>query len=346
MKPCAVSAAAARSRRCAGAGSVNGVAGDRGGHGVSWAVLVSLDDVFVSAVRQRSPSECEATRQPHIPVRCLVELVRADATEGAGDTMTTRSGPGARPARSGPGRDHERAASADQSRLPAARLPGRGRGRRAGDLRPLVRHVPAAAGGHRIPRRLADDGRQPHLPQPARLGPGPAGALRGRMDPRAAARTHGVDQRAAGRHHGRPGRPGHPRRVGQHGLPRRARIDDPGRARRVHPARRLPLPLRRGGRDRRPYAGGLPPAGLLGPPPHPRRAGSRDPDQPGRPASSGTSSRPGKPRTSTPSSACSTPTPRRSPTAAASPRPSCAPSKAASRSRAPGSRSPTGRPAT
>ena len=43
----------------------------------------------------------------------------------------------------------------------------------------------------------------------------------------------------------RPGRPGHPRRVGQHGLPRRARVDDPGRARRVHPARRLPLLVRR-----------------------------------------------------------------------------------------------------
>ena len=27
-------------------------------------------------------------------MRCLVELVRADATEGAGDTMTTRSEPG------------------------------------------------------------------------------------------------------------------------------------------------------------------------------------------------------------------------------------------------------------
>src|SRR6516165_9113363 len=44
--------------------------------------------------------------------------------------------------------------------------------------------------------------------------------------------------------------------------------------------------------------------------------------------------------------ACSTPMPRPSPTAAASPPPSCAPSKAASRSRAPGSRSPTGSPAT
>lgn len=69
---------------------------DRGngeaGHSVSRASC-SLDDVFVSPVRQGDPSECEATRQPHIPVRCFVELVRADATQGA-DTMTTRSGPG------------------------------------------------------------------------------------------------------------------------------------------------------------------------------------------------------------------------------------------------------------
>jgi hypothetical protein len=59
------------------------------------------------------------------------------------------------------------------------------------------------------PGRLADHGRQPHLPGLARLGPGPARALRGRMDPRAAARSGGVGQRPAGRHH-RPGRPGHP----------------------------------------------------------------------------------------------------------------------------------------
>ena len=128
-----------------------------------------------------------------------------------------------------------------------------------------------AAGRHRIARRLADHGRQPHLPGPARLGPGPAGALRRRVAPRAAARIRGSGHRVIGRRHGRPGRPGHPRRVGQHGVPGRARVDDPGRARRVHPARRLPLPLRRGGRDRRPHPGGVPPAGLLGPPPGPRR---------------------------------------------------------------------------
>ena len=45
-------------------------------------------------------------------------------------------------------------------------------------------------------------------------------------------------------------------------------VDDPGRARRVHPARRLPLLVRRSGRDRRPDACGLPPAGLVGPPAH------------------------------------------------------------------------------
>ena len=36
-----------------------------------------------------------------------------------------------------------------------------------------------------------------------------------------------MGQRAAGWHLGRPGRPGHPRRIDHHGLPRRARIDDP-----------------------------------------------------------------------------------------------------------------------
>jgi len=46
------------------------------------------------------------------------------------------------------------------------------------------------------------------------------------------------------------------------------------------------------------------------------------------------------------SPACSTPPPRPSPTAAASSPPSCTPSKAASRSRAPGSKSPTVKPAT
>ena len=54
--------------------------------------------------------------------------------------MSTRSAP---ERGTTPERDHERAASADQPRVPAARLPGRRRGRRAGDLRPLVRHVAA-----------------------------------------------------------------------------------------------------------------------------------------------------------------------------------------------------------
>jgi hypothetical protein len=42
-------------------------------------------------------------------------------------------------------------------------------------------------------------------------------------------------------------------------------------------ARCLPLLLRRSGRDRRPDAGGLPPAGLLSSPPHPRVTGFRHP---------------------------------------------------------------------
>jgi hypothetical protein len=46
--------------------------------------------------------------------------------------------------------------------------------------------VRAAAASHRIPGRLADHVRQPDLPGPARLGPGEAGDLRGRLAPRAA----------------------------------------------------------------------------------------------------------------------------------------------------------------
>src|SRR5262249_46436045 len=56
--------------------------------------LSYLLDVFVLAVRQHRPSQCEATRQPHSSVRCLVELVRAAASEGVVDTMTTQSEPG------------------------------------------------------------------------------------------------------------------------------------------------------------------------------------------------------------------------------------------------------------
>lgn len=40
---------------------------------------------------------CEATRQPHSSLPCLVELVRADATKGSGDTMTIRPEPGGGP---------------------------------------------------------------------------------------------------------------------------------------------------------------------------------------------------------------------------------------------------------
>src|SRR5215469_11074226 len=53
-----------------------------------------LDGVLLSAVRQPRPPECEASRRPHIPGRCLVERVRVGATEGADATMTTPSGPG------------------------------------------------------------------------------------------------------------------------------------------------------------------------------------------------------------------------------------------------------------
>ena len=49
------------------------------GHDVT-ELSCSWDGVF-SPVLRHNPPECEATRQPHIPVRCLVDLVRADATE-------------------------------------------------------------------------------------------------------------------------------------------------------------------------------------------------------------------------------------------------------------------------
>ena len=115
-----------------------------------------------------------------------------------------------RPARPGPGRDHQRATSADQPRLPAAGIPGRSRRRRPGNLRPVVCPHRAPARRHRIPRRLADHGHQPHLPRPAPLGPRPPRALRRPVDPRAAARTHRVDQQPP-RRPGRPRRPHHPR---------------------------------------------------------------------------------------------------------------------------------------
>src|SRR5690349_8084947 len=50
--------------------------------------------VSVSSLRQDRPAKCEVRRRPHNPVRCLVEGVTADATEGVVDTMTTRSEPG------------------------------------------------------------------------------------------------------------------------------------------------------------------------------------------------------------------------------------------------------------
>jgi RNA polymerase sigma factor (sigma-70 family) len=53
-----------------------------------------VDGVLASAVRRHKPSECEATRQPHSSERYLVELVRADVTEGVVEAMTTQPTPG------------------------------------------------------------------------------------------------------------------------------------------------------------------------------------------------------------------------------------------------------------
>src|SRR6185437_10212230 len=91
VKPCALSASAARSKRCAGAGSVNSAVG-------VGVVMVPpgfvAGDVLVSAVRQRSRGKCEATGRPHIFARCLVEVVRTEASEGNTGSMTIRSEPG------------------------------------------------------------------------------------------------------------------------------------------------------------------------------------------------------------------------------------------------------------
>lgn len=244
-------------------------------------------------VRRRGPRKREVTPAPHnLPRRLVEPATSAGRCDGGIDD--------GRRIHTGSERDHGRTTAADQPRLPAPRLLGRGRGRRPGDLCPLVRPAAATAAGHRVARRVADDGRRPHLPRPPRLGTSPAGTLRGRVDPRAAARSPRVDQRTCGRDHGRPGRPGHARRVGQHGVPRRARSDDPGRTRRLHPPRRVPLLLRRSCRDRRAYACRVPPAGLVRPQAHQHLTQCARAQQPGRRPSCGTSSRRGRPRTSTP----------------------------------------------
>ena len=129
----------------------------------------------------------------------------------------------------------------------------------------------------------------------------------------------------------RPGRPDHPGRVGEHGVPRRAGGDDPGRTRGVRAARHLPRPVRGGGRGRRSVAGRQSSAPRP-PPTSPHVAGDPGPRAAERRASSGSSARPGRPRTSAPWSACSTPMPPRSPTAVAWPGRAARPPRAASRS--------------
>lgn len=75
-----------------GAGQARSQDAEAGHDGAEFSC--SLDGVVVSAVRRHNPPECEATRQRHISVRCLVGLVRAAATKGVVDTMTTQSEPG------------------------------------------------------------------------------------------------------------------------------------------------------------------------------------------------------------------------------------------------------------
>src|SRR5262249_7571899 len=76
-----------------------------------------------------------------------------------------------------------------------AGVAGRGRGRSAGGLRPLVCPDGAAARSGREPGCLADQGRQPDLPHPARFGPSAAGDLHGRGAAPAPAPTAGNARR-------------------------------------------------------------------------------------------------------------------------------------------------------
>ncbi len=81
--------------------------------------------------------------------------------------------PGSRPACPHPAPASGGALLAVPASGPAGHSVSTGSGCRTGDLRPLVRHARSAAGRHRIPRRLADDGRQPHLPhRPSELHSG------------------------------------------------------------------------------------------------------------------------------------------------------------------------------
>ena len=171
---------------------------------------------------------------------------------------------------------------------------------------------PAAAGRHRVAGRLADDGRQPDLPQPARLGAGAAGTLR---------RRSGSPSRC------RAGSPRSPTPL----------IDPADRVtldesvnmaflvvlESMTPAERVAFILhdvfRYSFAEVAEIVGRTPAAcrklassarrGY-------ERAGTGDARPSSTPRSSGSSSGPGRPRTSTPWSACSTPAPPRPPTAA------------------------------
>ncbi len=112
---------------------------------------------------------------------------------GSGSGHGPRPGPHPRVA-------HGRAAPPAQPRVPDARFGAGRRGRRTGDVRPLVRAVRGRAAGDRRADGLADPGRLADLPRPAGVGAGPAGAVHRRVAAGAGAARCGVGQyRGSGR---------------------------------------------------------------------------------------------------------------------------------------------------
>src|SRR5215831_16182238 len=153
-------------------------------------------------------------RRPHTRARCLVGRMRADAINGS-RAMTTPSGPG-------------------------AGQPDPGVEEVMSERRQLINVAYRLLGS----LAEAEDAVQETYARWYALTPAQRDAIEspGAWLTTVTSRIC-LDQLGSARAR-RPGRPHHARRVGLHGLPGRARIDDPRRTGRFHPARRVRLPLR------------------------------------------------------------------------------------------------------